>query len=117
MDKNNGKIGPYDAQETHVEASFSFGTGTIELYIYLHKREDNFSYQMHGSEILKVKHGDRPPGPSFSISIQEATRLMDMLWRAGIKPSEIGTVGHLEATKYHLEDMRKLVSKEYDVKL
>jgi hypothetical protein len=36
------------------------------------------------------------------------TDLMDSLWALGIRPSDIGTPGHLAATQKHLEDMRKL---------
>lgn len=35
--------------------------------------------------------------------------LMDSMWQAGIRPSDIGTPGHLAATTKHLEDMRALV--------
>lgn len=46
-----------------------------------------------------------------------AQNLMDELWKHGIRPSDIGSPGHLEATKTHLSDMRKLVEKSLDVKL
>ena len=111
------KISPYDAQNTHIAAAFNYGTGNIDIYIYSHKDGDDVRHQMHGSETIELKPGEAAPGPSFSINHKEAIHLMDMLWRAGIKPSEIGTVGHLEATKYHLEDMRKLVSARYKVDL
>lgn len=36
--------------------------------------------------------------------------MMDELWQAGCRPSQgVGSVGQLESTKYHLEDMRRLV--------
>lgn len=47
--------------------------------------------------------------PPIVLTQEEAGRLMDELWLAGIRPSSIGTGGELEATKYHLEDMRELV--------
>lgn len=40
---------------------------------------------------------------------ERAQRLMDELWKAGVRPSDIGTPGHLAAVQYHLEDMRKLI--------
>jgi hypothetical protein len=43
--------------------------------------------------------------------------LMDELWKEGIRPQDIGTPGHLAATQEHLKDMKKLVSKAYDVTL
>lgn len=54
--------------------------------------------------------GDRMVSPVLSLEHSEAQRLMDSLWDAGIRPiAAKGSAGQLEATKYHLEDMRKLV--------
>lgn len=41
--------------------------------------------------------------------------LFNQLWELGFRPSDVGTAGHLEATKAHLEDMRSLVGKSYGV--
>ena len=43
--------------------------------------------------------------------------LMDELWKIGVRPSDIGTPGHLAATKVHLDDMRAIVAKTLEVKL
>jgi len=43
--------------------------------------------------------------------------LLDSLWQLGFRPSDIGTTGHLAATKEHLNDMRKLVAKSYEIVL
>lgn len=47
--------------------------------------------------------------------------LMDQLWALGVRPKDIGTPGHLAATKEHLADMRALafaaVSKALDVEV
>lgn len=51
--------------------------------------------------------------PTFKLPLDAAQRLMDELWQAGVKPSQsVGSTGQVEAIKYHLEDMRKLVFKE-----
>lgn len=51
--------------------------------------------------------------PTFRLPFDAAQRLMDELWQAGVKPSQsVGSTGQVEAIKYHLEDMRKLVFKE-----
>lgn len=51
-------------------------------------------------------------GPTFSLSLDEAQTLMDDLWNCGIRPTEkIDNPGELRATKYHLEDTRKLVDR------
>ena len=52
--------------------------------------------------------------PLLSLTEFEATQLMDQLWNAGVRPSQEGTMGQLAATKYHLEDMRKLVFEKQE---
>jgi hypothetical protein len=48
--------------------------------------------------------------PMLRLRIDEAQRLMDELWRAGVRPVEgAGSVGQLGAVQAHLEDMRRLV--------
>lgn len=34
--------------------------------------------------------------------------LMDELWKIGVRPSDIGTAGHLASVQAHLDDMRKI---------
>ena len=51
------------------------------------------------------------PEPPINLLPEEAQELMDELYLAGIRPSEEGGAGQLQAIKYHLEDMRKLVFK------
>ena len=46
--------------------------------------------------------------PPLKLQFDEAQQLMDELYLAGIRPTQVGTGGELEATKYHLEDMRTL---------
>ena len=44
--------------------------------------------------------------------------LVDELWRAGFRPSEaMGSAGSMRATEKHLDDMRKIVSKNLKVDL
>ena len=47
--------------------------------------------------------------PTFSLSLQSAQAFMDALWGTGIRPTENGSAGQLDAMKAHLEDMRRLV--------
>jgi len=48
--------------------------------------------------------------PTFSLSDRKAQELFNELWNLGFRPVDgTGNGGHLEALKYHLEDMRKLV--------
>lgn len=47
-----------------------------------------------------------------------AQRLMDSLWRCGIRPTEgAGSAGQREALERHLMDMRAIVSERLKVKL
>ena len=48
--------------------------------------------------------------PPLWITRDNAKRLMDDLWNAGIRPSDLGdAVGALKATQNHLSDMQKLL--------
>lgn len=50
------------------------------------------------------------PAPTLRLTPSDAQQLMDELWRTGIRPTEgAGSVGQLQATERHLEDMRMLV--------
>ncbi|KAA0888709.1 hypothetical protein [Oryzomonas rubra] len=50
-----------------------------------------------------------PCEPTLSLDPGAAQELMDELYRVGIRPTEaVDSTGELNATKYHLEDMRKL---------
>lgn len=47
--------------------------------------------------------------PVLTLDPEVAVQLMDELWRAGVRPTEVGTGGQLDAVRYHLEDMRRIV--------
>lgn len=47
--------------------------------------------------------------PTLRLDLKDAQTLMDDLWQCGIRPTEgVDNPGELKATKYHLEDMRKI---------
>jgi hypothetical protein len=51
--------------------------------------------------------------PTMRLMPEEAQALMDGLWDAGLRPvGGAGSAGQLDAVKYHLEDMRRLVFRE-----
>ena len=54
--------------------------------------------------------------PAFAaIEFEEAQRLMDALWQAGVRPTDgTGSTGQLAATQAHLADMRKLVFERWE---
>jgi hypothetical protein len=56
--------------------------------------------------------------PFLTLSMKDSQRLMDELWKCGLRPSEgSGSAGSLRATENHLSDMRKIVSNLLDVDL
>ena len=55
--------------------------------------------------------------PAFSMTRENAQELMDALYHCGIRPTDAGeSVGALSATKFHLEDMRRIVFDTYGEK-
>ncbi len=47
--------------------------------------------------------------PTFSLSYDDAQKLIDELWRCGLRPTEgTGSAGALAATQKHLDDMREI---------
>ena len=60
-------------------------------------------------EFKVVEEGSLIPEPLLNLDETDAQGLMNELWKAGVRPTEEGTIGQLEAVKYHLEDMRSLV--------
>lgn len=52
--------------------------------------------------------------PFIAMAHEEAQRLVDELWLAGIRPSEgTGSAGSLAATERHLKDMQRIVFKGF----
>lgn len=47
--------------------------------------------------------------PTLKVSYEAAQRLLDELWRCGIRPTEEGTAGQVAAMQAHLQDMRRIV--------
>lgn len=51
--------------------------------------------------------------PTARMSRTAMQGLFNEMWRSGFRPKDgTGNSGHVEALKYHLEDMRKLVFKQ-----
>lgn len=51
--------------------------------------------------------------PAVALSPEEAQILFQALWDAGLRPNNgESSMAHVDAMKYHLEDMRKLVFRE-----
>jgi len=76
-------------------------------------------YARHGrAYAINVTFSEELPiggeiSPLFRLEYEEAQTLMDSLYEAGLRPrGAAGSAGQLDAVKYHLEDMRRLVFKE-----
>lgn len=62
-------------------------------------------------EFVKLEPGSYM-APTTEMQRKELQSLFNELWQAGFRPNDgTGNSGHVEALKYHLEDMRKLVFK------
>jgi len=57
--------------------------------------------ETHDRELIK---------PTFTLSDRSAQDLFNELWNLDFRPADgTGNSGHIEALRYHLEDIRKLV--------
>jgi hypothetical protein len=48
---------------------------------------------------------------TFSVTIDEARRVMDCLWLCGIRPSNQFTIADVATTEAHIKDLRKIAFK------
>lgn len=94
----------------HVNAQREIWTDAIAIRLGV-KTESGFAVAKPLS--MQVIEPGSLVEPTFRLPLDAAQRMMDELWQAGVKPSQsIGSTGQVEAIKYHLEDMRKLVFKD-----
>lgn len=67
-------------------------------------------YHMTAPVFQTVEPDEAMPGDStLSLTREDAQLLMDDLYRIGIRPSEVGSVGQISAMQNHLNDMRQLI--------
>jgi hypothetical protein len=70
----------------------------------------NFGLIAEPITFRRVKEMEMRTEPTFVLAREEAQQLMNQLWECGFRPVQgKGSAGQLEAIRYHLEDMRKLV--------
>ena len=88
-------------------AAMNYSWNQLQLWIY---NPTNKQITLEPSEVTR---GDYEVcSPSFSLNPEDAQRLFESLWKAGLRPAKVESAeGELAATKYHLEDMRKLAFK------
>ena len=72
-----------------------------------------------GRSIEMEPHDEGAPlgEPTFRLDGEGAQELMEQLWNAGVRPRDIGTAGHLQATQAHLRDMQAIAAKKLGVEL
>jgi len=97
-----------------IDAGKNYYGRSIDLYIFDVPKFARTEGAEHKIGIAtSITFEETEPGamrePSLRISFEAAQRLMDALWNCGIRPTEEGTAGQIEAMAAHLQDMRKLV--------
>ena len=79
----------------------------ISVHFGQHRAGGEF-YSAKPMEFVKVDIGEIS-APTLSLQIEDAQRLIDELWSAGLRPSEgTGSAGSLAATERHLKDMQAI---------
>ena len=59
----------------------------------------------------RIEPGLAHPGPFWQLKVDEAQRLLDELWRAGLRPTDQrdhGTTGHVKALEKHADVMEAI---------
>lgn len=98
-------------RETVFSIRPSFATFGFDVSIGIKDFGDNKISVFGLSSVAEHEYGT-VPHPTLQLSSDEAVKLMDELWRNGIRPSNgEGSVGQIGAVTAHLDDMRRLVFK------
>lgn len=72
---------------------------------------DGYKVVSYVGTVEKVEQGSYiSSDKALHLTREDAQQLMNELWRVGLRPRDgAGSIAHVEATKAHLDDMRKLV--------
>lgn len=104
--------------ETDIGAHRPAWRPIIELAMW-HRGEggDTGLYVAQPLMMKRVEDDGRHIEPFARLDPRQAQKLMDELWRAGVRPADgAGSVGQLGAVQAHLADMRKLVFERGDAR-
>lgn len=84
---------------------------SVELYARMQRDGKMMVITCDGLNIREATPGEIwPKFLSLPMELNAAQSLFDALWSAGLRPNKgEASAAHVEALKYHLEDMRKLV--------
>lgn len=90
-----------------------------KIFIHENSWDNNFEIAMiaNGGLVTNIEFQKHQQGlpitPFITLHKQTMQTLFNRMWELGFRPKDgTGNSGHIEALKYHLEDMRKLVFKE-----
>ena len=98
--------------ETRIEAEFSPLHQKIRLFGMMASPVKGSVHAIKPVQSVLVEEG-MPFEPFLQLEQGEAQRLLESLWRAGVRSPEItSTLGEINATKHHLKDMQRLVFKD-----
>ena len=97
------------AQEWHIQHSIV--NDAIEVWALNRLGDGAREHVTAELSIHRVeKHALFDRGPTLRLTPDEAQSIMNELWRVGIRPRDgAGSLAHVEATRAHLEDLRRLV--------
>ncbi len=59
------------------------------------------------TEVTLTQFEANDPLPCMYIPSEEIQDFMDELWRCGVRPSEVGTAGHVQAVQAHADYLEK----------
>jgi hypothetical protein len=88
---------------------------SYELYLYTEERDGSI-HAATPAVMERIDEGKEILGPLLRMDPVSAQILIDELWKAGVRPHEIGGAGELAATQRHLDDMRKIAFNFLDMK-
>ena len=113
MGQAEGSITAFPQEYMQVRAYFSSWDFGIQMAVRA-KHPDGSIYAAEPLMLRKVEPGPIQE-PTLSISENAAQSLMDDLWNLGIRPKEADSPGELRATRFHLDDMRKIAFSKIKV--
>jgi hypothetical protein len=86
-----------------------------DIVVFLHRArgDEREVLQYPLPSVVAINVNAPADDPTFRLDMATARRLMTALWGEGIRPMDVtqfpeAVAGELTATKYHLEDMRRL---------
>lgn len=82
------------------------------------QRAEGDRWVISGPLTMERKEPGAYSEPTMRLNPEDAQRLMDALWGAGVRPNNgEGSVGQIGAMQKHLDDMRAIAAKSLGVTL